>query len=212
MLKQPTNSVFAQFPKGGNIRHGEVRFEGSCRLRSFANLHLALTRMRWLRHSWSSDPGNRGNLILSLSHSRIACRNCRRISGSTLLLRYGKHGEKVRQFKSLWLPFKDDMKPRPKWFYRRAMRFYRKAMQKPSAKVFVMCHHGVCRSASLTYTLLRAAGADHYHAQRAILRVRPRAVICRAYRESGEIFLALEWANKNLERTERRKCKVGART
>lgn len=127
-------------------------------------------------------------------------------------LRYGKHGEKVRQFKSLWLPFKDDMKPRPKWFYRRAMRFYRKAMQKPSAKVFVMCHHGVCRSASLTYTLLRAAGADHDHAQRAILRVRPRAVICRAYRESGEIFLALEWANKNLERAERRKCKVGART
>lgn len=120
-------------------------------------------------------------------------------------LRHGKHGKPIRQFKSLWLPFKDDMKPRPKWFYRRALRFYRKAMRKPNAKVFVMCHHGVCRSASLTYFLLRAAGADHYQAQRTVLRVRPGAVICRAYRESGEIFLALEWAKRNLERAERRK-------
>jgi protein-tyrosine phosphatase len=120
-------------------------------------------------------------------------------------LRHGKHGKKIRQFKNLWLPFEDDMKPRPKWFYRRALRFYRKAMRKPRTKVFVMCHHGICRSASLAYFLLRASGADHFQAQRAILRVRPRAVVCRAYRESGEIFLALEWANRNLERAGRRK-------
>lgn len=120
-------------------------------------------------------------------------------------LRHGKHGKKIREFKSLWLPFQDDMKPRPKWFYRRALRFYRKAMRNPNAKVFVMCHHGICRSASLTYFLLRASGANHFQAQRAILRVRPRAVICRAYRESGEIFLAVEWANRNLERAKRTK-------
>ncbi len=44
-------------------------------------------------------------------------------------LRHGKHGKKVKQFKNLWLPFRDDMKPRPKWFYRSALRFYVKAMQ-----------------------------------------------------------------------------------
>lgn len=120
-------------------------------------------------------------------------------------LRHGKNGKKIREFKSLWLPFKDDLKPRPKWFYKRALRFYKKAMHRRNAKVFVMCHHGIRRSASLTYFLLRASGADHFQAQRAILRVRPRAVVCRAYRESGEIFLALEWANRNLERAKRRK-------
>jgi protein-tyrosine phosphatase len=116
-------------------------------------------------------------------------------------LRHGKLSMKVRQFKSLWLPFRDDLKSRPKWFYRRALKFYRKAMHRPNTKVFVMCHHGICRSPSLTYFLLRgASGFTHSRAQNAILRIRPRAVIARAYRESGEIFLALEWAKKKLSR------------
>ena len=119
-------------------------------------------------------------------------------------LRHGKHGKKVRQFKNLWLPFRDDLKPRPRWFYRRALRFYRRAMRKPQAKVFVMCHHGVCRSASLAYFFLRTSGFTHSRAQNTVLRVRPRAVICRAYRESGEIYLAVQWATRNLERAERR--------
>jgi hypothetical protein len=112
-------------------------------------------------------------------------------------LRHGKHGKKVRQFKSLWLPFRDDMKPRPRWFYRDALRFYKRAMCKPNTKVFVMCHHGMSRSPSLTYFLLRgASGFSHSRAQNVVLRVRPRAIIARAYRECGEIFLALEWAKK----------------
>jgi len=115
-------------------------------------------------------------------------------------LRHGKHGRKIRQFKSLWLPFRDDMKPRPRWFYRRALRFYNRAMCKPNTKVFVMCHHGICRSPSLTYFLLRASGLTHLRAQNVVLRVRPRAIICRAYREGGEIFLALERANKKQPR------------
>lgn len=113
-------------------------------------------------------------------------------------LRHGKHTKKIRKFKSLWLPFRDDMKSRPKWFYRRALRFYNRAIRKPNTKVFVMCHHGLCRSPSLTYFLLRgASGFSHSRAQTAVLRVRPRTVIARAYREGGEIFLALEWAKKN---------------
>ena len=111
-------------------------------------------------------------------------------------LRSNRHGKKIRQFKNLWLPFRDDMKPRPKWFYRRSLRFYRKAMRKANAKVFVMCHHGICRSASVTYFLLRASGLTHLRAQNAVRHARSSAIICRAYRESGEIFLALEWANK----------------
>src|SRR5712692_9881747 len=66
-------------------------------------------------------------------------------------LRHGKHGKKIREFKSLWLPFRDDKKPRPRWFYRWALRFYERAMRKPNTKVFVMCHHGISRSPYLTY-------------------------------------------------------------
>jgi protein-tyrosine phosphatase len=112
-------------------------------------------------------------------------------------LRHGKHGKKVREFKSLWLPFRDDMKPRPRWFYRDALDFYKRAMRRKNTKVLVMCHHGLSRSPSLAYFLLRgASGFSHSRAQNAVLRARSRATICRAYREGGEIFLALEWANK----------------
>jgi protein-tyrosine phosphatase len=116
-------------------------------------------------------------------------------------LRHGKHNKKVREFKNLWLPFKDDMKPRPKWFYRDALRFYKRAVRKTNTKVFVMCHHGLSRSPSLAYFLLRgASGFTHSRAQNAVFHVRPSAVIARGYREGGEIFLALEWAKKKYSR------------
>ena len=112
-------------------------------------------------------------------------------------LRHGKHGKKVRQFKNLWLPFRDDMKSRPRWFYREALHFYNQAIRRTNTKVFVMCHHGLSRSPSLVYFLLRgASGFTHSRAQNAVLRVRPRATVARGYREGGEIFLALEWAKK----------------
>ena len=72
-------------------------------------------------------------------------------------LRFSTHSKKVRQFKALWLPFHDDAKPRPKWFYRKTRKFYRKAMKKPGSRVFVMCHHGLCRSPSMLYFLLRVS-------------------------------------------------------
>jgi protein-tyrosine phosphatase len=116
-------------------------------------------------------------------------------------LRHGKHNKKVREFKNLWLPFKDDMKPRPKWFYRDALRFYKRAVRRKNTKVYVMCHHGLSRSPSLAYFLLRgAAGFTHSRAQNAVFHVRPSAVIARGYREGGEIFLALEWAKKKYSR------------
>jgi len=116
-------------------------------------------------------------------------------------LRHGKHSRKIREFKNLWLPFRDDMKHRPRWFYRHALRFYLKAMRRSDSKLFVMCHHGIRRSPSLVYFLLRgASGFSHTRAQNVVLRVRPRAIIARAYREGGEIFLALEWAKKKYSR------------
>jgi protein-tyrosine phosphatase len=112
-------------------------------------------------------------------------------------LRHGKHSKKVREFKNLWLPFRDDRISRPRWFYRQALHFYKRAMRKPQVKVFVMCHHGMSRSPSLAYFLLRgASGFTHSRAQNAVLRARPRAIIARGYREGGEIFLALAWARK----------------
>ncbi len=106
-------------------------------------------------------------------------------------LRRNVHDKRVRQFECLWLPFKDDKQPRPGWFYRKTVRFYRQAMRDRYAKVFVMCRLGVCRSASLTYFLLRAAGKTETAAHRLVTNARPWATVARAYRESGEEFLPL---------------------
>ena len=59
------------------------------------------------------------------------------------------NNRQVQKFSHIWLPFPDDLKPRPRWFYKRTLKFYRKAMKQRDAKLFVMCHHGICRSASL---------------------------------------------------------------
>jgi hypothetical protein len=104
-------------------------------------------------------------------------------------LRFNCHGKKERSFKVLWMPFKDDKQTRPRWFYRKAWNFYFRAMEKPHSKVFVMCRVGICRSASLTYFLLRCSGMSETLAQNAIHRARQAASICKAYRESGESWL-----------------------
>jgi protein-tyrosine phosphatase len=104
-------------------------------------------------------------------------------------LRKNKHGKKLRQFKCLRLRFRDDKQPRPRWFYRDAIRFYRQALDSSKPRVFVMCRHGICRSASLAYFLLRASGYGPTRARAIVLRARPSAILCRAYRESGERFL-----------------------
>ncbi|HEV2223868.1 MAG TPA: hypothetical protein VGR84_12780 [Candidatus Acidoferrales bacterium] len=93
---------------------------------------------------------------------------------------------RVRQFPHIWLRFHDDLKPRPRWFYRRALKFYRKATKHPQAKVFVMCHHGRCRSASLVYFLLRALGNRSRNAECRVMKARPSARVVPAYRESCE--------------------------
>ena len=100
-----------------------------------------------------------------------------------------KNSKKIRQFKWLWLPFKDDKKPRPRWFYRKALKFHKRAMRNRGNKVFVMCHHGRSRSASMTYFLLRASGFGSNKAESAVRRVRPCAKIVPAYRQSGEEYL-----------------------
>lgn len=106
-------------------------------------------------------------------------------------LRRGKHGKKVREFKSLWLSFRDDMKPRPHWFYRDALRFYKRAMRKPQSRVFVMCHHGISRSPSLTYFFLRIDGLSPARAMNKVLKARKCARVVPAYQRSGEDFRSL---------------------
>ena len=100
-----------------------------------------------------------------------------------------KNSKKIRQFKWLWLLFKDDKKPRPRWFYKKALRFHKRAGRDRSNKLFVMCHHGISRSASMAYFLLRASGLGSDKAEATIRRVRPCAKIVRAYRESSEQYL-----------------------
>jgi protein-tyrosine phosphatase len=116
-----------------------------------------------------------------------------------------RYKTKLRSFHSLWLPFPDNKKPRPSWFYRDALRFYEHAARRSDSAVFVMCHHGICRSASLTYFLLRASGLASTRAQNAVLRVRPRAIICRAYRECGEQFLVDHRVSRKKLKSKRRK-------
>lgn len=104
-------------------------------------------------------------------------------------LRWSQNNAKVRQFDHIWLRFHDDKKPRPRWFYRRALKFYKKAKKDRHAKVFVMCHHGQCRSASLAYFLLRASGKSSRKAEYRIKSARRTARIIRAYRETSEDYL-----------------------
>jgi predicted protein tyrosine phosphatase len=99
------------------------------------------------------------------------------------------NNKQIQKFSHLWLPFKDDLKPRPRWFYKRTLKFYRKAMTIRSARLFVMCHHGICRSASLTYFFLRHSGKSRIKAELKIKTARPAARIVPAYRESGEKYL-----------------------
>jgi protein-tyrosine phosphatase len=98
-------------------------------------------------------------------------------------------GKKLDQFKRICLNFKDDARPRPQWFYSRALAFYKKAMRQPGSKVFVMCRAGRRRSANMTYFLLRASGAESSEAEATIRRARPCIQIVRAYRESAEEYL-----------------------
>jgi protein-tyrosine phosphatase len=99
------------------------------------------------------------------------------------------NNRKVQKFVHLWLPFKDDQKPRPQWFYRRTLKFYRKAMGRREVKLFVMCHHGICRSASLTYFFLRYSGKSPRKAKCKIASARPAARVVPAYQESSEDYL-----------------------
>ena len=104
-------------------------------------------------------------------------------------LRRSTNNKKIRQFKWLWLPFKDDKKKRPRWFYRNALKFHMKAARKRNGKVLVMCHHGICRSVSLVYFILRARGIGEPEAELKVRQARRRVQIARAYRESGEKYL-----------------------
>jgi protein-tyrosine phosphatase len=99
------------------------------------------------------------------------------------------NNRKVKKFAHLWLSFKDDKKRRPRWFYKRALKFYRKAMTGRDTKLFVMCRHGICRSASLTYFFLRFSGLGAKRAEVEIKKARPSAYVVRAYRDSGEKYL-----------------------
>ena len=62
-------------------------------------------------------------------------------------------------------------------------------MKQHDAKLFVMCHHGICRSASLAYFFLRFAGLGSQSAETKIKNARATARVIRAYRESGEKYL-----------------------
>lgn len=96
---------------------------------------------------------------------------------------------KIGQFPHIWLPFKDNGRPRPHWFYRRSLDFYDEVKRRKGAKLYVMCHHGICRSASLSYFFLRASGKSRKKAKTIILGARPQARVISAYRESGDKFL-----------------------
>jgi protein-tyrosine phosphatase len=108
------------------------------------------------------------------------------------------NNKQIQQLSHLWLPFPDDLKPRPRWFYKRTLKFYRKAMKKRDAKLFVMCHHGICRSASLSYFFLRSAGKSRNKAELKITTARPTARVVPAYRESGEKYLERMQRTRNI--------------
>lgn len=113
-----------------------------------------------------------------------------RALGITHVLDVRKYrAKKLDRFKRICLNFKDDARPRPQWFYSRALAFYKRAMRQSGSKVFVMCRAGRRRSANMTYFLLRASGVGPSEAEATIRRARPCIQIVRGYRESGEEYL-----------------------
>jgi protein-tyrosine phosphatase len=113
-------------------------------------------------------------------------------------LRRNRHGKKIKSFKNLWLPFRDNKKPRPHWFYKQSRLFVEKAFRQRKTKVFVMCRFGVCRSASLTHFLLRLSGKNPNKSKALVLKARPCAVFGRTYVESSEEFVRRMRRGRNL--------------
>ena len=113
-----------------------------------------------------------------------------RAMGVTHIIDVRKYpAKKLKAFNRICLNFKDDARPRPQWFYSRALEFYKRAMRQPGSKVYVMCRAGRRRSANMTYFLLRASGVGPSEAEATIRRARPCIQIVRAYRESAEEYL-----------------------
>ena len=100
-----------------------------------------------------------------------------------------RNGKKIRRFDSLWLSFRDDKRLRPKWFYKKALKFHKRAFRKRGSKLLVMCYHGRSRSASLTYCILRSSGMTATTAEKRVRAARHNAMLPRAYRDSCERFL-----------------------
>jgi hypothetical protein len=129
-----------------------------------------------------------GSAITSWEHVKNL-----RARGITHVINLRRHrSEFTKAFPSLWLAYGDDLKPRPARFYRRALLFYRRTMQMPKTKLFVMCHHGYQRSPSMAYFLLRAGGKSAEVAGEQIKLARRSARVVRAYRVSAENFLVGE--------------------
>jgi len=100
--------------------------------------------------------------------------------------------EFLELFPSLWLAYRDDLKPRPIEFYSRALSFYRNAMEFVESKIFVMCHHGYRRSPALVYFLLRSDGISPERARKLVTRARRSVHVATSYRASAERFLAIK--------------------
>jgi predicted protein tyrosine phosphatase len=62
-------------------------------------------------------------------------------------------------------------------------------MKKRNTKLMVMCHHGICRSASLVYFFLRVSGKSRSRSQLRIMCARTTARVVPAYLESSEKYL-----------------------
>jgi hypothetical protein len=160
---------------------------------------LVLQASRTLRVGRRPQEEDRPVMVVSFVSKRLAfgskCSQARDVErlcalGITHLIDLRRHYvKKLRCFRSLFLPFKDNGKLRPQWFYRDAFAFYRKAMLQPGSKIFVMCHGGRRRSSSMTYFLLRASGVAPRKPENKIRHARPSAHIVRAYRKSGEEYL-----------------------
>ncbi len=93
--------------------------------------------------------------------------------GQVINLRHGNHNRKVRRFRSLWLKFWGGKAAHAGWFWDCALRFYERAMRRRDAKLFVMCRHGICRSASLAYFLLRTSHRSAARAKALVLKAKP---------------------------------------
>jgi protein-tyrosine phosphatase len=90
----------------------------------------------------------------------------------------------------LWNPTDDDFEPKPHELFQRGVDFALRALDDPSAKLFIHCAAGVHRAPMMTLAVLRSLGWSLEDALETVQSLRPVVDWAEVYVKSVEEFIA----------------------